>query len=161
MHSPPPSPSLARRTRVFTSSEPETVQGVKSSKPSSSRIRSTSAASAAHTRMREVMTGSHRKNNSLPFKGRVRVGMDLDIPPHPHPPPAEGGAGSKRLVLGCDPGAGCCAASSPRAYVRLHGRIPGNRAPAPRSGALPPEGEGVGFFLRELLRKTTTTISAR
>src|SRR5687767_11824825 len=92
MHSAPPSPSAARRMRVFTSSDPETFQGVRSSKPSSSRIRFVSAATPApHMTMRKPLTGSHRKNNSLPFKGRVRVGMGLAIPPHPHPSlPPEG-----------------------------------------------------------------------
>src|SRR5688500_10930012 len=47
MHRPPPSPSVARRMRVFTSSDPETFQGVRSSKPSSTRIRSVSIAVSA------------------------------------------------------------------------------------------------------------------
>src|SRR5688572_30115212 len=50
--------------------------------------------------------------------------------------PAQGGAGSKRLVLGCDPGAGRgsagCAVLTPACTVASRKRVP-----APRSGASP------------------------
>jgi len=49
--------------------------------------------------------------------------------------PAEGGAGSKCCVLGCDPGAGHGRATIRGPHTRLRGRIPASGAPAPRSGA--------------------------
>src|SRR4249920_1928120 len=60
----------------------------------------------------------------------------------PHPAPAEGGAGSKRIVLGCDPGAGCSAAMV-RVLVCAYTVASSRKgAPVPRSGApLPQLGE--------------------
>ena len=49
----------------------------------------------------------------------------------------EGGAGSERILLGCDPGAGHSAHRIHSTHAHLHGRIPASGAPAPRSGAPP------------------------
>jgi len=51
--------------------------------------------------------------------------------------PAQGGAGSKRCVLGCDPAAGQESAEMRGPHTRLPGRIPARGAPAPRFGASP------------------------
>jgi hypothetical protein len=50
--------------------------------------------------------------------------------------PAQGGAGSKRSMLGCDPAAGQERAIMRRTGAHLRGRIPAG-APAPRCGAPP------------------------
>src|SRR5262245_3966763 len=42
----------------------------------------------------------------FPLRGKVGGGVRRSLT-HPHPAPAPGGAGFKRIVLGCDPGAGC------------------------------------------------------
>ena len=63
---------------------------------------------------------------------------------HPLPAPAEGGAGSKRIVLGCDPGAGCGAEIARVLTCASTVTSPETGAPAPRFGAPPPQGEGVG-----------------
>ena len=49
----------------------------------------------------------------------------------------EGGAGSKRILLGCDPGARQSAHRIHATHAHLHGRIPASGAPAPRFGAPP------------------------
>jgi hypothetical protein len=51
--------------------------------------------------------------------------------------PVQGGAGSKRSLLGCDPGAGHSVHRLHGTNEPLHGRIPAGGAPAPRSGAPP------------------------
>src|SRR5580765_7572808 len=48
---------------------------------------------------------------------------------------AEGGTGSKRFMLGCDPAARREAHRFHAIHAHLHGRIPMNGAPAPRCGA--------------------------
>src|SRR5258706_13151035 len=49
----------------------------------------------------------------------------------------EGGAGSKRCMLGCDPAARQEAHRIHAIHTHLHSRIPMNGAPAPRRGAPP------------------------
>ncbi len=49
----------------------------------------------------------------------------------------EGGAGSKRFVLGCDPAARHSVHRIHATLAHLHGRIPASGAPAPRSGVPP------------------------
>src|SRR5258705_5459919 len=49
----------------------------------------------------------------------------------------EGGAGSKRCMLGCDPGARQEAHRLHATHTHLRGRIPNGGAPAPRCGAPP------------------------
>src|SRR5471032_3647213 len=49
----------------------------------------------------------------------------------------EGGAGSKRFVLGCDPAARHSAHRIHATHTHLRGRIPASGAPAPRCGAPP------------------------
>ena len=58
------------------------------------------------------------------------------------PAPAEGGAGSKRTALGCDPGAGCSAAMARVLTCAYTVASPETGAPAPRFGAPLPSGEG-------------------
>src|SRR6187549_2557293 len=49
----------------------------------------------------------------------------------------EGGAGSKRFMLGCDPATRQEAHRIHAILAHLHGRIPASGAPAPRCGAPP------------------------
>jgi very-short-patch-repair endonuclease len=62
----------------------------------------------------------------------------------PHPAPAEGGAGSKRIMLGCDPGAGCSAEIVRVLMCAYTVASPETGAPAPRSGAPLPVHTGRG-----------------
>jgi hypothetical protein len=62
----------------------------------------------------------------------------------PHPAPAEGGAGSKRIVLGCDPAAGCRAAIERVLMCAFTVASPETGAPAPRFGAPLPVHTGRG-----------------
>ena len=59
--------------------------------------------------------------------------------------PAEGGAGSKRIVLGCDPGAGCSTEIARVLTCASTVASPKTGAPVPRSGAPSPWGEGEGM----------------
>ena len=70
------------------------------------------------------------------------------LTPDPSPPverggssaPAEGGAGSKRIVLGCDPGAGCSAEIARVLTYASTVTSPETGAPVPRFGAPSPLG---------------------
>ena len=64
--------------------------------------------------------------------------------------PAQGGAGSKRSMLGCDPGAGHKRAFMRRTGAHLRGRIPASGArrraeEGPLWGSDPADAHGIGF----------------
>ncbi len=77
--------------------------------------------------------------------------------------PAEGRAGSKRILLGCDPGAGRAHRFFPRAFAHLRGRIPKKGAPAPRSGAPVAPGRGKHSLLcaAAILAREVKDLSAK
>ena len=121
------------------------------------------------------------KNTPSPRNSGERVGVrgneTIDIrwecwasSAPPHPTPAEGGAGSKRIVLGCDPGAGCSAATARVLMCAYTVASPRNGAPAPRSGAPLPQNRGRGNFemgshpkcsrCKKLVRQLRTSFSS-
>ena len=94
-----------------------------------------------HSRLRRLFQPaprcSTREAPSIPRK-------KMRLPP---PWPAEGVEGSVGLGRWMRPRSGIQRAATPRAYVRLHGRIPTSGAPAPRCGAPSPVHEGGNLVL--------------